>query len=396
MERTAAKGIRACLMSRRQRRTSRQALHRPATGHGASRWGSVNRWRIAQLTVCFLVGACGGILLRHATTVPGIAVQDSSRGNAPQRAADTTAVDRPVGPPGAVDPSTMDPAIVERFGQLFRRGYQNFQVERYAAAVDDFRQAVEAAPQLAEGHYYLARAYEKLFLNDQAEQEHRKALQLMPDFADAQKALAVLLYERGRYEEALRWVDSLRKRDPEDPFVLSEQANNYLALGRPNEAIPVLQRYNQRSGPQAWGYAHLGRAYELLGQVDRAESLYREAVEIDRHFALGHYWLGLLLARRGQSAEAQVCFDQYDQLRRLENAEHDLSMSLLRAPDELSTLVQLARTRYALGKYEAARTVLKRARQLAPADQELVALEQSLEREPHQATGSTQRRASQD
>jgi predicted Zn-dependent protease len=60
------------------------------------------------------------------------------------------------------------------------------------------------------------------------------------------------------------------------------QALRAVDLGGDQErAIALLEKYNAAEGRQAWGYAHLGRAYALAGDLERAEAAYREAMAMD-------------------------------------------------------------------------------------------------------------------
>ena len=251
----------------------------------------------------FVVGLGGGLLLRRTL----------------RSAADVAAVRRTESPAPTPSPAssqrlppvadeTIDPASRRRaeqqFGDLFRRGYRNFHSERYAQAAEDFQQAVHVAPHLAEGHFYVGEVYRKLFLTEQAEQAYRESLKRMADFRPAAEKLAMLLHERGRFAEVLELLQTMQQQTPDAPFVLGEQAINWLALGQPQRAAELLERYNTQSGRQAWGYAHLGGAREQLGEAEAAERLYREALQIDPNFAVGHHWLGLLLARQGEELPA--------------------------------------------------------------------------------------------
>jgi tetratricopeptide (TPR) repeat protein len=181
----------------------------------------------------------------------------------------------------------------------------------------------------------------------------------------------MLLHERGAYQEANEILRPMLEKKPVDPFVLGELAINHLALSEPKRAAELLEQYISVTDGEAWGYAHLGRAHELQGDTTRALQLYRQALRIDPHLAIAYHWLGLLLAREGNEAISRKAFERYDQLRELQNQEHDLNMALLRKADDLTTLVRLAQVRRALGKHQEALATLKRARQLAPNDARL-------------------------
>ncbi len=227
---------------------------------------------------------------------------------------------------------------------------------------------------MAEGHYYLGQTYAKLMLHDKAEEQYREALRCMPDFRPADEGLCMLLYERGGYREAIERLRRMLDQDSRDTFALGEMAINQLAIGEAETAIPLLQQFNQIRGQQAWGLAHLGRAYDLKGDALQAEANYQRALQIDPYFATAHYWLGLLLSREGKQEASQAAFANYDRLRTLLNAEHTLAMNLLQDANNVMTLVKLAKVRYEVGKRDEARATLKRAHELAPTHPEVNAL----------------------
>jgi tetratricopeptide (TPR) repeat protein len=330
---------------------------------------------IAVIAVlCFDVGIVGGLLLRAARLPEPVA---DARANAP-KATSTDA--RKPSTLGASDspnrlPSPQNRKVAEElFGQHFRSGYQNFQEERYSQAVRDFERATKIAPHLAEGHYYLGESYSKLLLSVKAETEYRKAVELMSDFQPAQKKLAQALYERGAHREAIELLTQMDKQAPNDAYIQGELAINYLALDQPQPAISLLEKYNSARPSDAWGAAQLGRAQELLGHDEAAEALYRKAIQQNRHLAIAHHWLGLLLARSDRQTEAEQALAEYDRLRKLQTTEHELAMALLQNPADLRTLIALADTRFELGKTDSAKQTLERAEAIAPGNQEVAQL----------------------
>ena len=284
---------------------------------------SLPAWAYALIAVCFLVGISGGIFLRR-----GIGNSPPADANNTQPPTRVTHVEDPAAEAASPSPSgstrtqadaTQDAGpvyptptdlaeqkrIENRFGVLFRRGYENYLGERYAAAAEDFQKAVETAPYLAEGHYLLGQVYIKMSLDELAEQSYRQALRQMPDFEPAQKELCKLLHEQGAYEQANAILLEMQQRMPEDSFTLGEMAINYMGLGQPQEAIPLLQRYNQLVGQQGWGHAQLGRACELSGDTQNARQHYQQALKIDPYLAMTYHWYGLLLAREGDETESR-------------------------------------------------------------------------------------------
>lgn len=266
------------------------------------------------------------------------------------------------------------------FDRFFQRGTKSLAAERHAEAFQEFTRAAQLDPTDPRPHYGLAKVYQSLFLTEQAEQAYRKALQIDPDYYPAKLALATILYDFSKHEEALAVLKNAEKQNPTDPFLWAEIALNQLRLGNHAAAIHLLEKYNAASGNQAWGRTHLARALAEAGQAEAAERTYRESLAINPKMAITHFWLGQLLFALGRKAEADPEFKAYQDLRGLENQEHSLKMGLLRDPTNAGYLVNLARVRYLLGKPREALSALEKARELAPGDPRIQNMREELRR----------------
>jgi Tfp pilus assembly protein PilF len=110
----------------------------------------------------------------------------------------------------------------------------------------------------------------------EAHAEFQKALAIDPSYAEAQTNLGIALSEQGKWDEA---VAAYRK-----------------ALSMPIYPTPEI------------AYANLGWAYLNQGKLKEAEEAYRTAVQLQPKFAQAYYFLGVVLERRGQRAEARAAF----------------------------------------------------------------------------------------
>jgi tetratricopeptide (TPR) repeat protein len=257
-------------------------------------------------------------------------------------------------------------AAEDKFGPLFRAGYQAFEQQRFGDALESFEQAVRVAPHVDAGHYFLAKTLEQFQWNQRAEAEYRRTLELLPEFTEARQRLSVLLYERGAYQEAIQLLQESLAKNPRDSFTLGELAINYLALDDTEKALEYLTQFEAIAPRDAWLCTQLGLVQEKRGDLAEAETRYREAIAKNAYYDLAHHRLGLLLARQGNTAASQASFAKYDELRQLRNREHSLEHTLLRNANDVEALLELAKTRYALGQKPEAKQTLQRAAQLAP------------------------------
>ena len=120
--------------------------------------------------------------------------------------------------------------------------------------------------------------------------------------------LARLDYDASQYASAIRRLENIIKQAPTFVRAHDNLGLCYEALNEPDEAIPHyrealrLNRLNDtRSG---WPALNLGILLRTRGELEEAETLFREALTYDRQFAPGYYQLGTLLEQSGRMDEA--------------------------------------------------------------------------------------------
>ena len=122
-----------------------------------------------------------------------------------------------------------------------------------------------------------------------------------------QSRLAAASAQMGRYEDAERlYAQAAQGVHAEDPVLLLGRANALIELGRPAEALPLLERLTHQieGGHTPGADLALGRAYEALGKVTEADRAYRAAVErLPGLEAIGRY--AAFMAHTGRAAEAR-------------------------------------------------------------------------------------------
>ncbi len=285
--------------------------------------------------------------------------------------------------PSGAAPGSAAAVPPERLAQaesLFQKGVEELTAERYSDAFEDLTRAAELDPTDPRPHHGLGKIYDQLFLREKSEEEYRKAIEADPGYRPSKESLAMLLYEKGKHDEAISILEGLQKETPDDPFVWAELAINATAVGRHQDAILLLERYNAAKGKQAWGHTHLGRAYAGSGLVDRAEAAYREAIAIDPRFSLAYHWLGQLLVAARRQEESEPFLETYRHLQQLSVEEHEAKMALLGNPGDVKALVSLARVHFLMGRPKESLAALDRALKLSPGDPKILELREKVAR----------------
>jgi tetratricopeptide (TPR) repeat protein len=179
--------------------------------------------------------------------------------------------------------------------QHYNAGRQN--PAEFDLAVARFKDAVDAVPDSANGHYYLSLAYIGKRDYAQAESHLNQALAKKPDYREAQDRLAAV--------QLLKADDARASGDgAAEKAALQQAAAVYEAAhkARPAEGDYILSLID---------------IYEKLGQSDKALALTRDAVAADPTNRVFRYAYGVFLLKQDNFSEA------VEQLSKVGSAEGD-------------------------------------------------------------------------
>ena len=113
----------------------------------------------------------------------------------------------------------------------------------------------------------------------------------------------------GNSKAALSVFDQMLQRWPDNAYALASRAHLHGSQGRREQAIADAQKlvdaYPDRSAADWFNLAFL---LEQAGALDRAETAFRRAVEMDPKFDRAWYGLGLALIQLRRLDEAVVAF----------------------------------------------------------------------------------------
>jgi tetratricopeptide (TPR) repeat protein len=183
-------------------------------------------------------------------------------------------------------------------------------------AVGPLLQAVRLRHDYSLAHYDLSLAFLELRKYPEAEAAGRAALRDDPEMAfqlsnlgmGATENLGIALMNQGQMDEA----EACFRRN------LGLLATTYFNLGltlfrtrRYTEALENFRRALELEPVNPEFHNLLGQTCDELGQPVEAEQSLRRAIEIDGNYALGHYDLGVVLAKHnGRKQEALAAFER--------------------------------------------------------------------------------------
>jgi predicted Zn-dependent protease len=148
-----------------------------------------------------------------------------------------------------------------------------------------------------------------------AAEDYRAVVTGDPQRDDARGPLVGCLLLIGRYEEALGHLEVLRRRRPDDPELLVQEARCRFELGQKGEAQGLLERAlaaRPDHGPALRERAILELAAD---RPEQAEGLLRKAVRALPHDYPTAFMLTDALRRQGKDGEAQVCRREAESLK---------------------------------------------------------------------------------
>ena len=154
------------------------------------------------------------------------------------------------------------------------------------------------ALRLLGGAYYRKRDW------DSAHHFWSGALVLLPNDFDLQLDLANVEMERGRFEEAIRIMSPLLKREPNSPKLLSNIGSLNFRLAHYDEAVRFLKLALERyENPPVELYYSLGYASLKLGRDDEAVDYFKESCKRDSNPNC-HKELGMLFFNQNRWQES--------------------------------------------------------------------------------------------
>jgi len=164
----------------------------------------------------------------------------------------------------------------------------------FQEALKEFRRAVELDP--ADGHLRkeYAEALRDFGILPEAEQQARKAVELVPASAPAHRVLGQILLSKARdregIEAALPELKRANELQPAEPSGALALGQAYLRLERHEEAAAVLSRVQERGRGPILPLLY-GEALEKSGKPEEAEEVYRGVLRQDEENAAASFGL---------------------------------------------------------------------------------------------------------
>jgi tetratricopeptide (TPR) repeat protein len=229
---------------------------------------------------------------------------------------------------------------------------------QYGIAEASYRRALQIDPSSVASLVGLGDVYQQQNRPEKAESNLRLAIGLHPGDPLPYNRLGVFLFRSGRFAEAVEQYQHLVALQPDNMNGFSSLGAAFMLMGSFDLAAPAYQKAIEIE-PTKTAYSNLGLMHYYLGDLDAAIDSHTSAVELAPNDYLSRSNLGDALWIAGREGDALREFEQAGML-----AERTLQVN----PNDALTMMDLAWIQAMLNKPDAARTLIDRARDLAPDD----------------------------
>jgi tetratricopeptide (TPR) repeat protein len=169
-------------------------------------------------------------------------------------------------------------------------GVRLYELGNYQQATERFQKAIAQDPKSPEGYYNLAAALHKtgsLYKRpadlQQAERLYNQCLERAPNHSECHRALAVLLTETGRQEEAFRLMNNWAAASPQLAEPKIELARLLEEVGQPEQAKVQLVNALTAEPHNSRALTALGRLRDQSGERDEALANYQRSLMLNRY-----------------------------------------------------------------------------------------------------------------
>ncbi|MDH3434204.1 MAG: tetratricopeptide repeat protein, partial [Gammaproteobacteria bacterium] len=221
-----------------------------------------------------------------------------------------------------------------------------------------YQKALAIDPSNVESLTGLGTIYGRQKRLDEAEASLRKAVDIHPGDSRAYNRLGTFLFRHGRFEEAIEQYQYVVGLQPNDMNGYANLGGAYTIVGNFASAALAYEKANEIE-PTQHTYSNLGMMQYYLGDTEAAIESLTKAVELQPNDYLARSNLGDALWVAGRVHQARPEF---------ETAEAFATRALEVNPNDPLVMMDLAWIKTALDKHDEARSLIKKAIQLAPDD----------------------------
>jgi len=164
---------------------------------------------------------------------------------------------------------------------------------------------LERRPQDTQGLLLRGQALEKMQRPQDALTDYGQIIEIDPQSSEAREKLAEVLVQTKQFEQAAEQFEWLRQRKPREPAILLGLARCYRALGKSDQAEPLLDTLLKDFPDHVDALVERGNIYFEARQVEKAEANFRHAALRQPYHREAIYQLILCLNQLNKKSELE-------------------------------------------------------------------------------------------
>jgi len=229
---------------------------------------------------------------------------------------------------------------------------------RYQEAVEELRKVVVILPNSDEAYRRLGSAYMNSGQAKQGIEAFQKVVELNPYFWQNQNLLGDAYLQTADYPRAVEAFKQVTVLEPDIDAGYENIGNVYLTQGKYEESIPYFQKALQIE-PYFSTYSNLGTAYFFLKQYANAVEMFEKAVAMSRANTAMMVNMADAYRYLGRQDRARAAYQQ---------AIHIGHNELEKHPKDAEVMAQVALSYAKIGNVGQARALIKQVRGIQPTD----------------------------
>jgi tetratricopeptide (TPR) repeat protein/uncharacterized caspase-like protein len=191
--------------------------------------------------------------------------------------------------------------------------YQNGSPENYQKAAALFQHAIDIDPKYSTAYVYLGRVEDALYEDDKAIAAFKKAIEIEIDYMDARTSYAAVLLDTGDLDEAVRQLDVVTRRNPDDATAWYLMSQAYARKSSFEQGRDAAQKAVKLAPANGEAHFWLATCLRHLNQFALAELEYKTYLQLSNYDSgkagkIDYYLIGYTLGigRKRRAAQADI------------------------------------------------------------------------------------------
>jgi predicted Zn finger-like uncharacterized protein len=183
----------------------------------------------------------------------------------------------------------------------------------YDTAIADYRSALVKSPKDVSTHFKLGVALRRVHKFDEAGAELDQVAAVDKDYPGLSLERGLLFEQSGDVEKAIEQFKSALAKAPDDPDLQLRVGASYVAIGRADDALPILRKVLEKRPTSAEAFHYIGRALMLKGPGENTEAIrhLKRAADLDPNRPEFHVYLAWA-ANEATPAQLEIARDEVE------------------------------------------------------------------------------------